>query len=68
MAMLYAYTSEAAKVLLQEKTIGSLEVGKSADMILLDRDILTISAEEMKDTQVLWTIFEGKKVYSVKGF
>jgi len=63
-AMLYAYTSEAAKVLLQEKKIGSLEIGKSADMILLDRDILAISPEVMRDTQVLWTLFEGRKVYS----
>lgn len=47
-----------------EKNIGSLERGKYADMILLDRDILTITPEAMRDTRVLWTMFEGKKVYS----
>ncbi len=67
MAMLYAYTSEAAKVLLQEKYIGSLQAGKYADMILLDRDVLTVTAEAMKDTLVLWTLFEGKKVYDARG-
>jgi len=66
-AMLYAYTINAAKAMMAEKNIGSLEPGKSADMILLDRDILTIPPEEMKDTNVLWTIFEGKKVYSIPG-
>lgn len=63
MEMLYAYTIEAAKVLWMEKSIGSLEPGKYADMILLDRDILSISPEAMRDTKVVWTMFEGKKVY-----
>ena len=63
MEMLYAYTINAAKAMMAEKKIGSLEAGKYADIIMLDRDILTISPEEMKDTRVLWTMFEGKKVY-----
>jgi hypothetical protein len=63
LAMLYAYTSEAAKALMLEKKIGSLQAGKIADIILLDRDILTVTAEAMNDTRVLWTMFEGKKVY-----
>lgn len=63
MAMLYAYTINAARALMAEKNIGSLEQGKSADMIMLDRDILTVNAEAMRDTRVLWTLFEGKKVY-----
>lgn len=63
MAMLYAYTIESAKAMMQEKNIGSLQPGKFADMILLDRDILAVSPEAMKDTKVLWTMFEGKKVY-----
>ena len=71
MAMLYAYTSEAAKALMLEKRIGSLEPGKSADMILLDRDVLRVSSEAMRETRILWTLFEGNKVYSApnqKGF
>ena len=38
---------------------------------MLDRDILTVKPEAMKDTRVLWTMFEGKKVYEAplkKGF
>jgi predicted amidohydrolase YtcJ len=63
MEMLYAYTINAARALRAEKNIGSLEVGKYADMIMLDRDVITINAEAMKETRVLWTMFEGKKVY-----
>jgi len=63
MEMLYAYTINAAKLMLAEKNIGSLQAGKSADIIMLDRDILTVSPEAMRDTRVLWTMFEGKKVY-----
>jgi predicted amidohydrolase YtcJ len=61
--MLYAYTINAAKALMAEENIGSLSPGKSADLIMLDRDILTVSPEAMKDTKVVWTMFEGKKVY-----
>ncbi len=63
LAMLYAYTSEAAKALRMEKKIGSLQAGKFADMILIDRDILTVSPEAMNGARILWTMFEGKKVY-----
>ena len=61
--MLYAYTINAAKLLMMDKTIGSIEPGKFADMILLDRDVLTVSPETMRETKVLWTMFEGKIVY-----
>lgn len=61
--MLYAYTINSAKAMMAEKNIGSLEPGKFADIIMLDRDVLTISPEAMKNTKVLWTMFEGKKVY-----
>ncbi|MEP6736054.1 MAG: amidohydrolase family protein, partial [Chryseolinea sp.] len=61
--MIKAYTISAAKVILLEKSIGSLEVGKQADLVLLDRDFATVSSESVKDTKVLWTIFGGKVVY-----
>jgi predicted amidohydrolase YtcJ len=61
--MLYAYTINAAKAMMNEKQIGSLLPGKYADMIMLDRDILTVTAEAMKETQIMWTMFEGKLVY-----
>lgn len=66
MEMLYAYTIEAAKVLWMEKLTGSLEPGKYADMILLDRDILSVTPESVKETKVIWTMFEGKKVFEAE--
>ncbi len=63
MAMLYAYTINAAKALMMEKNIGSLEPGKYPDMILVDKDVLTVSPEELAETKVLWTMFKGKIVY-----
>ena len=61
--MLYAYTINAAKLLMMDKSIGSIEPGKFADMVLVDRDILAIAPEAMLHTKVLWTMFEGKIVY-----
>lgn len=63
LAMLYAYTIDAAKALMMENKIGSLEPGKSADMIFIDKDMLTISADDFAHASVLWTMFQGKVVY-----
>jgi predicted amidohydrolase YtcJ len=63
MEMLKAYTIHAAKVLMMEKTIGSIESGKQADFVLVDRDVLTVSSEEVKNTSVVWTMFGGNFVY-----
>ena len=42
---------------------GSLEPGKLADFIVLDRDILTCPEERIRDTQVLQTFLEGRRVF-----
>ena len=62
-AMLYAYTRNAARALNEQARIGSIAPGKEADFALLDRDVLTVTAEEARDTKVLWTIVGGKTVY-----
>ena len=62
-AMLYAYTRNAARALAEQDRIGSIVPGKQADFVLLDRDILTVTAEEARDTKVLWTVVGGKTVY-----
>ncbi len=67
LAMLHGYTINAAKAMMAEKTIGSITPGKYADLVLVDRDVLTVSPEAMKDTKVLWTMFEGKLVYRAVG-
>lgn len=64
-AMFYAYTRNSAKAMNMD-TLGSVAPGKRADLILLDRDVLTVSPEEMRETKVLWTIVAGKTVYQAK--
>ncbi|MDX8467071.1 amidohydrolase [Mesorhizobium sp. VK23B] len=44
-------------------TVGSIEIGKSADLIVLDRNVLETPAEDLADTKVLTTYFEGRVVY-----
>jgi hypothetical protein len=64
-AMFYAYTRNSARAMNLD-SIGTIAAGKRADLILLDRDVLTISPEEMRDTKVVWTMVAGKTVYHAK--
>lgn len=61
-AMLYAYTRDAARVLDLSDRIGAIAPGKLADLVLLDRDVLTGTAEEARDAKVVWTMFRGRTV------
>jgi predicted amidohydrolase YtcJ len=63
-AMLYAYTRNAAVALQEQRAIGSIEPGKQADFAVLDRDVLTVSPEQLKDTRVLRTMVAGEWVYT----
>src|SRR5262249_42687781 len=64
-----AYTKNGAAMLNLQKEAGSIEPGKSADFILLDRDILRLAdsghAAAAAQTHVLATWFRGKKVYAL---
>lgn len=66
--MLDAYTINGARAVRQEKLIGSIEPGKSADFIVLDRNLFDLvqqgTPEKIADTQVQQTVFRGKTVYS----
>ncbi|MYN16351.1 amidohydrolase family protein [Rugamonas sp. FT107W] len=66
-AVLRAITLNAAYTLRQEALTGSLEPGKLADMIVLDRNFFTIEAEDIANIKVLQTVVGGKIVYQAKG-
>jgi predicted amidohydrolase YtcJ len=59
-----AYTINAAFAMKQEATIGSLEVGKRADLVVLDRDIFSVDPYTIADTMVLATYLDGRLVYT----
>ena len=57
------YTINGAEALRLKDVTGSIEVNKSADFIVLDRNLFEIDPEDISETQVLETVFEGKTVY-----
>ncbi|NLK43050.1 MAG: amidohydrolase [Tissierellia bacterium] len=59
----YGYTLGGAYSTFEEKIKGSIEEGKLADLVVLSKDIFEIPAEEIKDVEVLTTIFSGRIVY-----
>jgi predicted amidohydrolase YtcJ len=63
-AMLFAYTRNSARALNQLDTIGTIAPGKQADFVLVDRDVMTVPVEELRDTKVLWTMVGGKIVWT----
>jgi predicted amidohydrolase YtcJ len=63
--MLRMYTLNNAYAVWQEQRRGSLEVGKLADLAVLDRNVLTCPVEEVRDLQVLQTYVAGERVYDL---
>ncbi len=63
---LIAHTRNNAEFLFQESNIGSLAPGKYADLLVLDRDYLTVPASEIKDIKPILTMVGGKVVYEAK--
>lgn len=59
-----AYTRTSSYSLFEETNHGSVEPGKIADLIVLDRDILSVPVEEIKDVQVLATIKDGRVAFN----
>ncbi|HEY5776479.1 MAG TPA: amidohydrolase family protein [Xanthomonadales bacterium] len=63
-----AYTINGAKMLQQDDLTGSLETGKKADFIILDRDPVALASNgevnDISETRVLETWFDGVRVYS----
>lgn len=63
---LRAITLDSAYMYRDEATRGSLEVGKLADLVILDRNPLRVPPMTIKDIKVLETIKEGRTIYTAK--
>jgi predicted amidohydrolase YtcJ len=63
---LRAYTSGAAYASFEEQLKGTLEKGKLADFVLIDRDLTRIPPPEIRDAHVLMTVVAGDIVYERK--
>ncbi len=62
--MLAAYTINGAYTMGLEKEQGSIQVGKRADLVVLDRNLFDIPPSEISEANVTMTIFDGKAVYT----
>ncbi len=66
--MIASFTINGAYATFLESQIGSIEVGKKADFIVLSQNILQIPASQIHQVKVLLTFFEGKEVYRDEEF
>ncbi len=64
---LRSYTAWGSHQMFLEKKIGTLEVGKRADIAVWDRDLYAVPADQIKDMKCLMTLLDGEIVYSVQG-
>jgi len=62
------WTKWPSKALLKENDIGSLEVGKLADFLILDKDYLTVPISDIPNIKPLMTVVGGKPVYLNDGY
>ncbi len=63
---LIAHTRRNAYFVFQEDNLGSIQPGKLADLVVLDRDYLTIPADQIKDIRPVMTMVGGRVVYEDK--
>lgn len=60
------FTRNGAVAMRLDMDTGSIEIGNSADLIVLDRNLFEIPPEQISETQVLETVFEGRVVHARK--
>ncbi|WP_010483536.1 amidohydrolase [Pseudomonas sp. S9] len=58
------FTKNGAQALGADELTGSLEVGKAADIIVLNQNLFEVPVDDISETRILSTYFEGNKVYS----
>lgn len=65
---LIGYTRSNAYLMFKEDKLGVLEPGKLADLVVLDRDYMTIPADDIRDLKSLLTMVDGRIVYQSPEF
>ena len=60
---LLAFTRKNSYLLFQENELGSIQPGKLADLVVLDRDYLTIPADQIREIRPVLTMVGGRTVY-----
>jgi len=65
---LRSYTAWGARQMFLENKIGSIEVGKRADIAIWDRDLYTVRIDQIKELKCLMTLFDGEVVYTSPEF
>jgi len=63
---LIAHTRSNASIVFQESNLGSIQKGKYADLLVLDRDYLTVPEDQIRDIKPLMTVVGGRIVYEAK--
>jgi predicted amidohydrolase YtcJ len=66
--MIAAYTINGAYLNREEKETGSIEPGKAADLIVLDRDLFKVAPEKIHEAKVVLTLLEGREVFRASTF
>lgn len=61
--MIDSYTINGANLIFQEDERGSIEVGKKADLVVIENNLFKIPVTEISKTKVLMTYFEGQEVF-----
>ncbi|HKQ58425.1 MAG TPA: amidohydrolase, partial [Candidatus Eisenbacteria bacterium] len=63
---LESFTAGGAWLAFREKDLGTLEVGKEADFVVVDRDVIDGPPEEIPKAKVLWTVVGGRTAFEAK--
>ena len=63
---LIAHTRSNAWLMFMEDDLGTLEAGKLADLVVLDRDYMTVPATEIRDIRPVMTMVDGRVVYKAE--
>lgn len=66
--MLACYTINGTYTNFEERETGSIETGKAADLVVLDRNLFTVPKSEIVRTKVLLTLLEGRETWRDPAF